>query len=62
VIKDALKEELKEEILGSAKYAQAWSIFKRYFKSYLIIPGIVSGYFFAYKPKFLADIIFFISI
>ena len=31
VIKDALKEELKEDILGSAKYAQAWSIFKRYF-------------------------------
>jgi hypothetical protein len=32
VIKDALKEELKEDILGSAKYAEAWSIFKGYFK------------------------------
>ena len=28
VIKDALKEELKADILGSAKYAQAWNIFK----------------------------------
>lgn len=32
VIKDGIKEELKEDILGSAKYAKSWGIFKGYIK------------------------------
>ena len=44
------KDALKEDILGSAKYAQAWS------------PGILSGYFFClYSLFFDWFVIFYID-